>query len=319
MKRAAVIVLALALLAAGPLRATLHGVVVAIDTRAGTALVRHDPFGGMPAMTMSFTVAPAELARLHPGDVIDAQAQAADAAWRLASVRIVATAAPQRYIPVLAAGDAVPDLPLVDQAGRRFSFQRLGSRVALVAFIYTRCPDPRMCPLVSAKFARLQRLIDPSTTRLVEVTLDPAFDTPAVLKRYGEAYGALADRWTFVTGSAAAVDELQRRLGIVSTPGDGGAILHTEALVVIDPAGRIAERVDGNAWTAEQAQALAQTALNERTNPLLRLGLALSSGVAALCGGGTAGITLAAAIGLFAAILAAIAFAFFRAFRAGHR
>src|SRR5256885_7930143 len=32
------------------------------------------------------------------------------------------------------------------------------------------------------------------------LTADPEFDTPEVLKRYGERFGASADRWCFLTG-----------------------------------------------------------------------------------------------------------------------
>ncbi len=307
--------LALALMGAGPPRAHLHGVVIGIDARSGSVLVRHDAFGGMPGMTMPFAVSPNVLARLHPRDVIDATVEQSGSPWRLEAVRIVSQAPSERYVPVMQIGDIVPGLPLVDQTGRPFSFAALGGRAAVVAFIYTRCADAKMCPLVSAKFARLQHMIDPKTTRLVEVTLDPAFDTPAVLKRYGSAFGALADRWTFATGRAADVDELSRRMGIVSTPGERGVILHSEALVVLDPDGRIADRVDGNTWTAEQALSVTQAALHRRANPLALLGLALTSGIAGLCGGGTSGVTLAAAIAIFLCIAAALGYALFRAFR----
>ncbi|HXP92079.1 MAG TPA: SCO family protein [Candidatus Binatia bacterium] len=234
-------------------------------------------------------------------------------------IKAGAHARPERYVPVLEVGSIVPDVRLVDQSKRPFSFRKLGGKAAVVAFIYTRCNDPKMCPLVSAKFARLQRMIDPSTTRLVELTLDPEFDTPAVLTRYGAAFGALRDRWTFATGSDDDVDELSRRMGIVSKPGGGGVLEHSEALVVLDSDGRITDRIDGNLWTPEQALSLAQRALRERTSPFVRLSLALSSGIAAICGGGVSGITLAAAIAIFLGIAAALGFAFFRTFRAALR
>ena len=73
----------------------------------------------------------------------------------------------------------------------------------VVSFVYTRCRDARMCPLVAAKFARMQRQLRGTPIRLVTVTLDPGYDTPRVLARYGAAYGADPARWLLVTGRGA--------------------------------------------------------------------------------------------------------------------
>ena len=56
--------------------------------------------------------------------------------------------------------------------------------VRILSFIYTRCPDPTMCPLVTLKFGRMVPLLAGTPIGLLEVTLDPAYDTPPVLRRY---------------------------------------------------------------------------------------------------------------------------------------
>jgi protein SCO1/2 len=299
--KAAALVLAAALLGAAPRTDRLQGIVVGIGPGPGIVTVRHEPFGGMPGMTMPFAVPGA--AGLHVGDAIEATVEEAGSPWRLSAVRVVGPAPPEPYVPVLEPGAMIPDIPLVDQAGRPFSLRRLGGRAALVSFIYTRCGDATMCPLVSAKFSRLQRAIDPATTRLVEITLDPAFDTPAVLERYGRAFGARPDRWTLATGSPGAAGELAKRLGIVSLPGGPGTIAHSEALVAVAPDGRLVERIEGNDWTVEEALAVAGQASRRPVNPIVALTLALASGIGAMCGGGRSGITLAGAIALFAGLL----------------
>jgi hypothetical protein len=155
--------------------------------------------------------------------------------------------------------------------------------------------------------------------RLVEITLDPVRDTPAVLRRYGAAFGARGDRWTFVTGNPRAVDELRTRMGISRRSGPAGEILHNEALAIVDSGGRLAERVEGNAWTPAQALALARRTVHERANPLALLALWLSSGIAAICGGGASGVTTAAAIAIFLLVAGAGAFALIRALRVEER
>ena len=92
---------------------------------------------------------------------------------------------PRPFVPVLREGDAVPSAALLDQRGRPFSFANTNGRTTIVSFIYTRCRDAQMCPLVAAKFARMQRELRGAPIRLVTVTLDPAYDTPAVLAYAG--------------------------------------------------------------------------------------------------------------------------------------
>ncbi len=158
------------------------------------------------------------------------------------------TPRPRPYVPVLREGDAVPAAALVDQRGRPFSFATTGGRTTIVSFIYTRCTDARMCPLVAAKFARMQRELHGTPIRLVTVTLDPAYDTPPVLARYGAAYRADPAVWALVTGPPAAVDDVVSRLGILVERPRPGLIVHGEAAVVLDAHGRVARFIDGAAW-----------------------------------------------------------------------
>ena len=48
---------------------------------------------------------------------------------------------------------------------------------------------------------------------MYSITLDPTNDTPDVLKRYAQAYGAKPG-WTFLTGKAEDIKMLRRKLGV---------------------------------------------------------------------------------------------------------
>src|SRR3970282_2979586 len=101
---------------------------------------------------------------------------------------------------VLGAGQAVTDATLVDQDGKARPFSSFkGHRVAL-AFIYTRCPLPDFCPLMDRHFASIQKTIASTPAladvRLVTVTLDPAFDRPAILEAYARRRGADSAVWS---------------------------------------------------------------------------------------------------------------------------
>ena len=212
-------------------------------------------------------------------------------------------------MPVLQQGDILPALPLRDQRGLRTALTGDG-RTTIVSFVYTRCRDARMCPLVAAKFAAMQRALHPREhVRLVTLTLDPAYDTPPVLARYGAAYGADPSRWTLATGDGATVDELATRLGIARSVPQPGVVVHTEAVAVIDAHGRIARIVGGNDWLPGDVLAQARSVDEHDASPLAALRLWLAQ-AAARCGSaapaiGTAGVV--ALLGAFTALYGLLA------------
>lgn len=112
---------------------------------------------------------------------------------------------------------AVPDFALTERSGRPVIAAALRGKVWIATFIFTRCSDT--CPLQSAEMARLQgEFAAEEDLRLVSVTVDPEWDTPAVLARYATDFGAHPDRWLFLTGERATIHALAReafRLGVV--------------------------------------------------------------------------------------------------------
>jgi cytochrome oxidase Cu insertion factor (SCO1/SenC/PrrC family) len=233
----------------------------------------------------------------------------------LALGALLATSA---FVPLLHEGDAVPAFPLVDQSGRAFSFARFHGDAVVVSFIYTRCADPRMCPLVSAKFEQLQRRIGAAPIRLVELTLDPAYDTPAVLRRYGSRFGQDPARWTLATGAPATIDELSARLGVASRWTQPGTLVHPESLIVLDGTGVVNRVIDGNAWTVDDVLALARDAAGAQSAPLARLQLWLTAAVER-CGGGSGSLNVLEAFALCAVLAATIGAMLLRSLRPSGR
>ena len=229
-------------------------------------------------------------------------------------------ARPRPYVPVLREGDAVPSTSLLDQRGRRFSFAKTDGRTTIVSFVYTRCPDAQMCPLVSAKFARMQRESRGMPIRLVSVTLDPEYDTPRILARYAASYGADPASWTFVTGPSPAINDVAARLGIVVERPRPGLIVHSEAVIIIDAGGRVARFIDGAAWLPDDVLGAARQVAAIPDNPLHRVRLWLASSASALCGGrGATPLSVGAGLSLLVGIVVALAAVFMRAFRSVHR
>ncbi len=191
--------------------------------------------------------------------------------------------------------------PLVDMNGAAVDLTR---GVSVIAFIYTRCADPRMCPLVTAKFARMADLLAGTPVRLLEITLDPAYDTPAVLRRYGRGAGADGVRWTLATGQPAAIAAFAERAGLYVDRPRPGLVLHSEA-VLIARDGVLEQNIGGNDWTAPEVAAEASSIATLPANPLARFALRLFGGVVSVCGAAISrGFTPAMLLSAIALVLA---------------
>jgi len=274
----------------GARRAPLRGVVISVDAPAGRAVVRHDSLPGvMPAMTMSLRVEPRrELERLREGDSVEAVLELTRDRSRLTGVRVVGRTAGAAGLAAgepapapggpgasraagadaLAGFPRLPDVRLRDAGGRRFRTSELRGMPVALGFLYTRCAIPEACPRLARQLSETQELIGGPTelrgqARLLTVTLDPKYDTPARLARYGRERGADPALWTLATGDSAALAALLAAAGI-TVRGAGPGMVHEEALIVYRPDGRPFRRLEGTRWTPrELAQALEEAARPE--------------------------------------------------------
>jgi protein SCO1/2 len=132
----------------------------------------------------------------------------------------------------------VPDFILVDQDGKPFQFAKTRGKLVLATFIFTTCPD--LCPLLTAKFAAIQRALDENKHGdyvLLSITTDPERDTPGVLKSYAERYKADLRHWSFLTGSRKELAKVWDRFGVMVRKSGRGEIQHTTLTTLIDQRG----------------------------------------------------------------------------------
>jgi protein SCO1/2 len=188
-------------------------------------------------------------------------------------------------------GSLVPETRFIDLNGNPFTFARLRGKSIVMVFIYTRCRDPRMCPLLSAKFHRLQDLLRGTNTHLVEISLDPTFDRPSVLKRYAHIFGVDPSRWTLLTGDLDHTLDFAAQFDVSALPDPRYGILHSERTVLIDSSGVIRGLLDETAWSPEEIVAEVKAIERRPANPLARFNLWLSAQAAAMCGDRAAGFS----------------------------
>lgn len=143
----------------------------------------------------------------------------------------------------LAKFGTAPEFSLIERSTTPISTSDLAGKVWIADFIYTRCKDT--CPLQSAMMAQLQAEFehDPDL-KLVSITVDPLHDSPAVLSSYADEYGAMQDRWLFLTGDLGEIRQLVQegfRLSAVPVEGadDDPVIFHSSRFVLIDRSGAI--------------------------------------------------------------------------------
>jgi protein SCO1/2 len=255
-------------------RYDLSGKVIAVDRAKGEVTVEHgDIVGYMPAMTMPFPLRDADaLKTVEAGDRIQASLVITDDEFWLDAPVITkgqpgvsATASPSGASEPQP-GAAVPEVKLVNQDGRAINTRQFKGRALVVTFIYTRCPLPDYCPLMSANFARLNSALegDPEArrrTHLLSVTLDPEYDRPEVLRSYGTTYaGGKFDHWDFATGDPQEVRRLAEFFGLMYKP-DGGQVIHSLRTAIVTPDGKLYKIYRGNEWKPEEVLSDLQGAL----------------------------------------------------------
>ena len=249
---------------------TLQGQILSIEPDHMQANIKHEEIKGfMAAMTMPYKVRDAkELAALKPGDLINSTLVVVSNDAYLKDVKkvgeapLAASASPapaaSSGFELLKPGEPVPDVPMLDQDGRKTSISSFKGQTVVLTFIYTQCPLPTFCPLMDRHFVTIQERLkaDPALAKvhLATVSFDPVTDTPPVLKKHAQQLGADLRRWTFLTGDRDDIDKFASRFGVTISRdmSDPKNIAHNLRTAIIDPDGKLKKTYTGNEWTPDQ-------------------------------------------------------------------
>ena len=254
--------------ATGEKRFALRGEVMGVDPAANVLTIKHEEIKDyMPAMTMEFSVTSGDAANVKIGQHIradlvtdgkgefhlekvwvedPAKTAAVDAAAK-ALIQDTVARGNKAYREV---GETVPVFALYDQEGKVVESERFRGKQILMNFVFTRCQVATMCPASVARFQQTQRLAREAGIQnfeLISITLDPAYDTPGVLKTYAVARGIDTSNYSLLTGPENAIKSLLAQFGVLANF-EGDLLNHTLTTVLIDQQGRIIHRVDGSRW-----------------------------------------------------------------------
>jgi len=247
-------------------RYELKGKIVSFNKAQQQVVVQHETIPGfMDAMTMPFTLKEdSTFDVMRAGDRIQATLVVDDERTRLEDAIItqaVEGAATETTTPAGLSepelGATIPNATLVNQDGKPLSLQQYRGRALAITFIYTRCPLPDYCTLMSNNFAEINRELSKSPelsagAHLLSITLDPGYDTPKVLRSYGASHtenyeGEKFERWEFTTGKPEEIQRVANFFGL-NYKQEGKEIIHSLRTAVIAPDGKLYKMYRGNEW-----------------------------------------------------------------------
>jgi protein SCO1/2 len=146
-----------------------------------------------------------------------------------------------------------PNFTLTSQEGKPLALADLTGKVVAVTFIYTECPD--ICPMLTQKMVQVQDELGADFGKkiaFVSISLDPAHDTPEVLKDYAQFWGAKPEGWSFLTGSLDAVRDVTRRYGVFFSKKEDGSVEHSQLTTLVDADGQIRVQYLGARFDPEE-------------------------------------------------------------------
>ena len=146
-----------------------------------------------------------------------------------------------------------PAFTLTSQDGAAVSLASFRGKVVALTFIYTECPD--ICPLLTQKMAQVQDELGADFGKkiaFVSITLDPAHDTPEVLKDYAQFWGAKPEGWMFLTGEPEALRDVTRRYGVFFLKKEDGSVEHSQLTTLVDADGQIRVQYLGARFDPEE-------------------------------------------------------------------
>lgn len=243
----------------------LRGEVVGLNAEKGRITIAHEEIPNyMQAMTMPFKIKDSTLfAGIAVGDTVEGTLAVSRTESWIASLAVVGkgetaqlSAEDILFRKLYKEGEPLPEYAFTNHEGKRIKLSDFRGRVLAFTFIYTRCPLPDFCIRMSNHFAKIQKTLKndrslDGTWHLLTISFDPDFDTPAVLKKYGQTYGADFSSWDFATDDIRSITALADGLNLTLQEDEGGLIAHNLRTAVLNAKGNLAKIFVGNEWTPD--------------------------------------------------------------------
>ena len=149
-------------------------------------------------------------------------------------------------------GHTISNFTLINQNGDTVTEAIIKDKIVIADFFFTSCPS--ICPKMSNQLQRIQtKFIDNDKVIILSHTVWPERDSVPVLNDYASQYGAVPQKWQFLTGNKVHLYDLARKSYLVApslkdtnfTHGSENDFVHTENIVLVDSKKRIRGYYDG--------------------------------------------------------------------------
>lgn len=252
-------------------RYELKGKVLSFDKKTKMASIEHEEIPGyMEAMTMDFEIRKPEWVwnELAPGAQVtgDLVVDNKNGKFWVEIKGIVASSIPSKETPKIredkaSEGKQVIDFTLTNQDGKPVSPKDFEGKSWALTFIYSECPLPEFCILMSKNFSDLANEIAENDelkdkVRLLSISFDPKRDTPEKLKSYGLGYLGKDSKakdfkiWQLAVGKDEKVKKIADFFGLryEVDEKDKTQFAHSLRTVAISPEGKVTKVFSGTDW-----------------------------------------------------------------------
>lgn len=150
--------------------------------------------------------------------------------------------------------DPIPTFTLYKENGEKITEKEFLGKVIVINFIFTRCAMPTLCPAATQKMIQLQKLTSDhglnKEIHFITISFDPDFDSPPILKKYAQGFGADLSNYSFLTGDSSLINELMNQFGVYKI-NQNGTINHTARTLIFDKNGKMIYENSKKDWQPE--------------------------------------------------------------------
>lgn len=245
---------------------TVLGYIERIENDGSRIVIDHEEMPGyMPAMIMPFKVKdPSESDDLSSGDQIRFTYVVEPTRSWIESIEKTGLKRETKIesdnvasSSILKPNDLLPDYTFLDQENREVRLSDYRGQPVAITFVFTRCPVPEYCPAMMRNFGTVEKMLSadpsaPDSWQLLTISFDPEYDTPEVMKRYGNAFGKRSENWSLLTStSLEPIEGIAKNIGLKFGKKDD-SYLHNLRTIVLDPDGRITKIFTDESWSPEE-------------------------------------------------------------------
>ena len=141
----------------------------------------------------------------------------------------------------------IADFSFINQDSTVITNDTFKDKIYIADFFFTSCPT--ICPLMKKQMLRVyDRFVEDDNVQILSHTIDPEYDTVALLKEYSERLGVKSSKWHFVTGDKDEIYEIGEMSYMVTAGEDEnapGGYIHSGAFLLVDKQRRIRGIYDG--------------------------------------------------------------------------